>query len=176
MVSSSTVGELSPCSRLSRLRRADVCRLSSNSDAYDMIQFREVPTKTVEEIREYAQVFWERYTEIEGEFQLFELCRRAELTLLFFYRPREGHQEDRGRRSRSRSQRACLATCQGQGQRGRQPSAAAQNHLRQSNQRQVLLRRGGSLPALRVGEVRRRQRRHSRQDQGRHQRFPSVAV
>lgn len=31
-----------------------------------MIQIREIPTKTVEEIKDYAAVFWERYTEIDG--------------------------------------------------------------------------------------------------------------
>lgn len=34
-------------------------------DAYELIQ-TEVPTKTVDEVREYASAFWERYTEIEG--------------------------------------------------------------------------------------------------------------
>ncbi|ORY89162.1 putative chromatin remodelling complex ATPase chain [Leucosporidium creatinivorum] len=34
-------------------------------DAFDAIQLREIPTKTVDEIKDYASVFWERYTEID---------------------------------------------------------------------------------------------------------------
>lgn len=39
---------------------------SLNSDAFETICIREIPTKTVDEIKDYAAVFWERYTEIDG--------------------------------------------------------------------------------------------------------------
>lgn len=46
-----------------------------------MIQI-EVPTKTVDDIKEYSEVFWERYTEIEGACHRELFGRRANLSHL----------------------------------------------------------------------------------------------
>ncbi|KDE09578.1 hypothetical protein MVLG_00473 [Microbotryum lychnidis-dioicae p1A1 Lamole] len=47
-------------------------------EAYDLIQ-TEVPTKTADEIREYAQVFWDRYTEIDDHERLMKRIDDAEM-------------------------------------------------------------------------------------------------
>ncbi|NXD32775.1 SMCA1 protein, partial [Spelaeornis formosus] len=46
-------------------------------DAYELIQ-TEVPTKTVDEVREYASAFWERYTEIEDHERIISKIEAAE--------------------------------------------------------------------------------------------------
>lgn len=47
-------------------------------DSFELIQIKEIPTKTVDEIRDYAAVFWERYTEIEDHERQIKKIEDAE--------------------------------------------------------------------------------------------------
>jgi hypothetical protein len=61
---------------ISTLLRESALTVPSHSDNYELIH-RDLPTKTIEEIKEYADVFWTRYQEIEGECAFIASSRPA---------------------------------------------------------------------------------------------------
>lgn len=77
-------------------RRTLLILARTHRNAFDAIQI-EVPSKSVDEIKEYSSVFWDRYTEIDGT-----LTRSlALLSTATDPRARRQTTSDRSRRSRT---------------------------------------------------------------------------
>lgn len=128
-------------------------------DDYAGIQ-TEVPTKTVDEVRKYSEVFWERYQELDGASLSFwppPICPCPMLTQTSARRDdRLGapHVEDREGREDAHGAGPRLGARQAARRSVRPPLDAAQDCLRQPDQGQVVLGGRGPIPPRRDRQVR----------------------
>lgn len=108
-------------------------------DDYEGIA-REVLTKTVDEVKEYATVFWDRCQELEGT--LFSPPSRSfavKLILFATYRTRSSHDEVLDGRHEAREGSSSRKLDQVKGRFRTLPASTDEDRLLKPNQREVIL-------------------------------------
>lgn len=116
----------------------------------------DINSKTFDEVERYANVFWERYKELNGKWRRRRPCSGNSSLLCLFLaliRLRKVHWQDRERRKWTGKTKWNSNTTDGKDPPPSNPTAATQNPIHPTDQRQKLHRRRRPIPVGDVGAL-----------------------